>query len=70
MHIVLQPLAVTAVAVRNHVVYFVADAAGEPLVCALLTVWSWWSEAVATASFWRSISLYMCANRCGDVVVP
>ena len=31
---VLQPMAFTAVAVLNHVVYVIADAAGEPLVCA------------------------------------
>ena len=30
--IVLQPIAITAVAVMNHVVYVMANAAGEPLV--------------------------------------
>ena len=33
--IVLQSMAVTAVAVMNHVVYVMTDAAGEPLVWAI-----------------------------------
>ena len=35
VHIVLQPLAVTAVGVENQALYFVADTAGGPLVCAI-----------------------------------
>ena len=38
--IVLQPMAFTAVTVMNHVVYVMADAAGEPLVRAKI-VWFW-----------------------------
>ena len=35
MHIVLEPLAVTAGGVGNQALYFVGDAAGGPLVCAI-----------------------------------
>ena len=39
-------------------------------VCALLSVCSWWSEAVSLASIWRSILLHMYANNSGDIVLP